>query len=323
LESAVPGQWLALSDGQLYRQCNNYSQYAVCNWMVGLADPNPFCASCRLNHIIPNLSEPQNIELWRRIEQAKRRLLFTLYRLGLPVIGRDQDPQFGLMFEFLADAPPADGFTSQAPPGQPVITGHQAGLITINLKEAEHSAREQMREMLNEAYRTLLGHFRHESGHYYWGRLIGNTNQIHDFRGLFGDERQDYQMALQQRYQQATLEGWQQSYISSYAAMHPWEDWAETWAHYLHIVDTLETAHDFGFSIAGKRMELPEQLKNGNSPLRITDFDELLQDWTHLSVALNALNRSMGLNDAYPFAVTPPVVEKLRFVHNVIDRSTA
>lgn len=330
LEPGAPGTdgvvlWRALAptgaDGQRYRQhyrkCANYREERVCNWMIPEADTHAFCASCRLNHIIPNLDEPQNRVLWRRIEEAKRRLLYTLYRLRLPVVGHEDDAEHGLAFEFLADAPSEMEFTDDIERQGRVTTGHRAGVITINLAEADPSARERMRERMNEQYRTLLGHFRHEIGHYYWERLVCDANCLEDFRVLFGDERADYDAALGGYYANGAPADWQINYVSAYAAAHPWEDWAETWAHYLHIVDTLETAHDYEFMLSGRSLGAPVQRSE-----RADDavFDRLLQDWAALSLALNSLNRSMGMPDAYPFVLSERATEKLRFVHAIIEQ---
>ncbi|MCP5274117.1 MAG: putative zinc-binding peptidase [Burkholderiales bacterium] len=314
--------WLALVNHQRYRQCKNYADYNVCNWMVPEDDGIVFCASCRLNHIIPNLSEAQNVKLWYRIEQAKRRLLYTLYSLNLPVVGRAQDALRGMCFEFLQDEAQAGEFSDDITAGQNIVTGHRSGMITINLREAEHSARIEMRDKMNESYRTLLGHFRHESGHYYWDCLINGTDEINDFRKLFGDERQDYQQALRTYYEKGPPQSWQLEWISAYASAHPWEDWAETWAHYLHMVDTIETAHDLGFRIHGYDVSAPPtnaQMANGYAPP--TSFDELFDDWCRLTVALNALNRSMGMDDAYPFVTSGASLNKLRYVQQVVTQT--
>ena len=319
LEAAEGNQWHALANRRLYRKCDNYSRHNVCNWMVPIEDTNMYCASCRLNHIIPNLSEPENLALWNSVEIAKRRLLYTLYNLGLPIIGRDTEPQSGLAFEFLADQTSDDEFSNQVTPQQSVITGHRAGLITINIREAEDSAREEMREKMKERYRTLLGHFRHESGHYYWERLVSNTSNLNEYRRLFGDERTNYQQALENYYQSGPPADWQVNWISAYASSHPWEDWAETWAHYLHMVDTLETAQDFGFSIHGQDVSaLTSGLQVTQGYMTRAVFDVLLEDWGRLAVALNALNRSMGLADAYPFVISNNVLAKLHFINRVI-----
>jgi hypothetical protein len=298
--------------GDLYRLCANWTQQGVCNWLVRADDSNPLCASCRLNRVIPNLGDPNNRKLWYRIEVAKRRLLYTLFALGLPVEGRQSDPERGLAFEFLADPVPSQEFMDAAGDRRRIMTGHQDGLITINLAEADDTARERMRERMHELYRTLLGHFRHESGHYYWERMVARTEWHEPFRERFGDERADYAESLGRHYQGGDA-GWEKRYISAYASAHPWEDWAETWAHYLHMVDTLETAQDFGLRLGGRPLAPP---KGGGGPAR--DFDVLLADWAHLATAMNALNRSMGLPDPYPFVLHGTAVDKLAFVHRVI-----
>lgn len=312
--------WRSPDDGVVYHRCGNYRNYDVCNWMVPADAQQHFCPSCRLNLVIPNLDTPQNLTLWYRIESAKRRLLYTLFSLRLPISDRLQDPEAGLGFEFLSDDEDTDEFSNHVLPQLNVITGHRAGIITINIREAEDSAREEMREKMNERYRTLLGHFRHEIGHYYWDRLVARGGRLDGFRALFGDERGDYAQALERYYRDGPPIGWEESWISAYASSHPWEDWAETWAHYLHMVDTLETAHDYGFSIEGRRLAALHpvgQAASGYTPT--ASFEVLIADWGALTVALNALNRSMGLPDAYPFALSGATLDKLRFIHSVIN----
>ena len=306
LEQEGDGLYRALPGGGTYRKCGNRLDYDVCNWMVPAADPSRLCRSCRLNAVIPNLSDPRTLTLWYRIEQAKRRLLYGIFRLGLDVDGRAIDPERGLAFRFMEDPAHDDEFSNAVTPNQNVITGHRAGVITINIREAEHSAREEMREKMNERYRTLLGHFRHESGHYYWARLLNDQQKLVLFRDLFGDERQNYQDALDRYYAQGPAPGWEANFVSAYASAHPWEDWAESWAHYLHMVDTIETAEDLGFGFAPAPSDAP------------TGFDELIDDWGRLSLALNMLNRSMGLTDAYPFVVTGRAADKIRFIHDLV-----
>ena len=318
-EPITQGLWLALSNNRKYRQCKNFLDYNVCNWMVPDDDDIELCVSCRLNHIIPNLSEAKNLTLWYRIEQAKRRLLYTLFSLDLPVVTRNQDPSKGLCFEFLEDAKDPGEFNNHATVNQNIVTGHYSGRITINLLEADPGSRIEMRDKMNERYRTLLGHFRHESGHYYWDCLIKETDNIDSFRELFGDERLDYQQSMRTYYEQGPPSFWEDVWISAYASAHAWEDWAETWAHYLHMVDTIETAHDFGFSIHGFDVSAPGTNAQMNSGyFTPVVFDELFDDWCRLSVALNALNRSMGLDDAYPFAISNPALNKLRYVHQIV-----
>ncbi len=325
-------RWRALhpgTEGVLYHQCRNYAEEDVCNWMVPEDDANAYCLSCRLNHVIPNLSEPHNKILWYRIERAKRRLIYTLLSLGLPIVGRDRDPEHGLAFEFLADNPADSEFSDEAGPRERVMTGHRAGLITINIAEANPGAREEMREKMNEAYRTLLGHFRHEIGHYYWMRLVEDSGWLTPAREVFGDERQDYGAAIERYYRDGPPADWSERFISAYASAHPWEDWAETWAHYLHIVDTLETAHDFGFSMKGKPVTSPREVLDRDVQyghglnVRRATFANLLEDWVQLTVALNALNRSMGQSDPYPFVLSPGAAQKLGFVHQLVQDSIA
>ncbi|WP_434532997.1 zinc-binding metallopeptidase family protein [Alteromonas arenosi] len=312
------GDLQATFNGKLYKRCKNYSEHDVCNWMVELDDEHEYCESCRLNETIPNLDEPGNIKLWYKLEQAKRRLLYTCQRLELPIIGKGEDPERGLGFAFLKDQT-QDAYGNELTVKQFVTTGHANGLITINVNEAITSARMEMREKMGERYRTLLGHFRHESGHYYWDRLIDDSPHIDEFRTLFGDERLDYLAALKNHYDNGPPENWQETWISAYASMHPWEDWAETWAHYLHMVDTLETASQFEFSVFGNRVANPisSEAHRDNDYSAIT-FTHLFNDWCQLSTALNSLNRSMGHDDAYPFVISISALNKLRFVHNVI-----
>jgi len=310
--------------GARYRQCRNYSDEQVCNWMVPADDPQPYCRSCRLNHLIPNLDSPANRLYWYRIEGAKRRLLYTLLMLELPIIGKDRDPKHGLAFEFLAEPAASTEFTDAVGEHRRVFTGHRAGTITINVAEADASAREEMRERMNEAYRTLLGHFRHESGHYFWNQLVEpDPARLDKARVLFGDERNDYETALKHYYVEGPQPDWSQRHISAYASAHPWEDWAETWAHYLHMVDTLETARDMGFTVKGRLVSHPhdvlQEIQHTSHPAAWHQgFDMLFSDWTQLTVTMNALNRSMGLSDAYPFVLSDKVAQKLHFIHDLI-----
>ncbi len=294
--------------GVLYRMCRNGRDHGVCNWAVPAADPNAYCRACRLNQVIPNLGDPDARQAWYRLEIAKRRLLYTLLDLGLPVASKDEDPERGLAFSFLKE----DGVSK-------VLTGHSNGLITINVAEADDAYREKMRLQMGEAYRTLLGHFRHESGHYFFDRLVAGTPWVPRFRELFGDESADYAAARDRHYRDGAPGDWPTRFVSAYASMHPWEDWAETWAHYLHITDTIETAQAYDLVLKPRPAEAP-----GRHPtLRTTrldprSFEDLVGGWVPLSMALNSLNRSMGLPDPYPFVLPEPAVAKLRFVHAVI-----
>jgi hypothetical protein len=202
------------------------------------------------------------------------------------------------------------------------MTGHDEGVITLNIDEADSTFRENMREKMGEAYRTVLGHLRHEIGHYYWFRFFGgedamHANRVEDFRAKFGDERADYEEAVQRHYSSGPPANWGETFISAYASMHPWEDFAETWAHYLHMIDTLETAKSHGLTVLAPAGERSGE-RFAAERLGFVDFDALVKGWSAVTLALNSLNRSMGLEDAYPFVLTAPVLEKLRCVHRLI-----
>jgi hypothetical protein len=308
-EDAGDGRWRSLhpqADAALFRQCHNYAVENICNWMIPAESPDTLCRSCQLTSTIPNLAVPDNRLYWYRIEVAKRRLLYTLTGLGLPTPSREEDPEHGLQFEFL------EGETN----GAGVTTGHHNGLITLDIAEADDAHRERRRSALGEPYRTLLGHLRHESGHYYFDRLIDGTRWLNLFRTYFGDERTDYAAALERHYVSGPTADWAQRYISAYATVHPWEDWAETWAHYLHIVDTLDTAVSCGLMLAPDSPDEPTL--TDQTPVEETTFDNLMKRWFPLTYVLNSLNRSLGMQDGYPFTLAPPVIDKLRFVHRVI-----
>jgi hypothetical protein len=296
-----------------YRLCQNYKIEHVCNWAVPADDDSPLCVSCRITRVIPDLADPAHRSAWYLLEAAKRRLLFTLIELGLPMPNRYVDPERGLTFEFRADT---------APDGAPVLTGHAGGVITVNIAEADDAEREKRRKAMHEPYRTLLGHMRHESGHYYWDRLIAGTPEVDEFRTLFGDERPDYAAALKAHYEHGAPADWQERFVSAYASAHPWEDWAETWAHYLHMVDTLETAAACGLSLRPRRRDEPalHKLPYPTSP-KPAAFDRLIESWFPLTYMLNNLNRGLGLADAYPFVLAPAAVAKLKFIADVVGRA--
>ena len=285
----------------VYRRCANANSAAACNWLV--ADEQTYCLSCRLNHTIPNMSIPENALLWGRIEDAKRRVISVLVALGLPLAG--------LSFDILRS--PVNG--------PRVLTVHKNGLITVNIEEADDVNRERIRTSMHEPYRTLVGHIRHEVGHYYWDRLIANTHWLDGYRALFGDERSDYQAALQRNYRQGPEPGWPNRYVSAYASIHPWEDWAETWAHYMHMVDTLGTAMSFGITPESIAMPFDCFETDALAPSQEDDperFLSFLNSWLKLTAVMNELCRSMGQPDFYPFALPRAAVTKLHFIHLVV-----
>lgn len=299
-------------DGQAYRPCQN-RQYDACNWLRPADSSDHRCVACRHNRTIPDLSVPANVASWRKIELAKRHLFYSLMRWRLPMPDRMADPKKGLAFDFLSDVVKTDGTV------QPVMTGHDTGLITLNIAEADDAEREKRRASMGEPYRTLLGHFRHEVGHYYWDRLVQDGGKVARARQLFGDETQNYGEALKRHYENGPPPDWQKSFISSYATAHPWEDFAETWAHHIHMVDGLETAKAFGINVhpapsAGQTKEADVAF----DPYFVADAQALVDAWVPLTVAINSVNRSMGQPDLYPFVLSPPVVAKLQFVHEII-----
>jgi hypothetical protein len=309
-EPSVPGDketvWRALADQNTYRYCAN-AAYDVCNWLIPTKRADAYCLACRHNRIIPDLSFADNLEKWRALEVAKHRLFYTLLQLRLPLEARWENPA-GLAFKFLDDLGASDSA---------VMTGHVDGVITINIAEADDAERERRRQQMGELYRTPLGHFRHEIGHYYWDRLIANSPYVESFRRVFGDERRDYDTALKNYYANGPAPDWSGQFISAYASSHPWEDFAETWAHYFHMIDTIETAHVAGLALSP---QLPQ------SPIAVFDFhpreadmDQLIEAWLALTFAVNSINRSMGLHDLYPFVLTPSVVAKLAFVQQRIQ----
>ena len=312
--------WHAYADpGPKYRFCAN-ARHGGCNWLVAEESADPFCTTCRHNRVVPDLDLPWNLTRWRQIEAAKHRLFYTLLRLDLPLVSREQYSD-GLAFDFLVD--PAESQLT----GPPVLTGHDNGLITLNIAEADDVERERRRMLFGEFYRTLLGHFRHEIGHYFWNVLVRYDPCLWGFRAIFGDESRDYGAALQRHYANGPPEAWEDSYVSSYATAHPWEDFAETWAHYLHIVDTLETASAFEIRVRPKLRtgpDLPDAPVHIDfDPYRTSDFERLITAWLPLTYAMNSLNRSMGQPPLYPFKLTPAVISKLAFVHERIYSARA
>jgi hypothetical protein len=294
--------------GTAWKYCGNHA-HDVCNWLLPADSPDELCRACRHNLVIPDISQPANVALWRKMEEAKHRLLYTVLQLQLPLFDRSARPD-GLGFEFLRSDDPK----------REVVTGHAGGLITIALAEADDAEREQRRAKLGEAYRTLLGHFRHEVGHWYWEQLVANTRWLAPFTELFGDASADYGEALKRHYASGPRANWQDELISPYAGSHPWEDFAETWAHYFHMIDTLETGGSFGIALS-PRADRDEVLTT-SLDFKVydpaLDMPTLTTAWVALSSALNSFNRSMGVPDAYPFVLSPKVNEKLGFIHALV-----
>ena len=299
---------ITLVPEEQYRYCKN-AEYATCNWLVSSTQNSEYCQACALNRVIPALTSEENLKRWKNIEVAKHRLVYSLLRLRLPVSKKIDNEETGIAFDFLADSSPKEK----------VITGHDNGVITLNIEEADEAARVRHKLDLGEKYRTLLGHFRHEIGHYYWELLIKNSDALEKYRLLFGDEEADYPKALDAYYKNGAPSDWSEFYISPYATSHPWEDWAETWAHYLHMMDTLETAFSFGIRIQPDMVQDTKAIQASiqQDPYDMTDFGQIIKWWLPLTFAVNSLNRSMGHSDFYPFVITEPVVKKLQFIHEL------
>lgn len=308
--------WQALArPGVKYRYCDNHV-HQVCNWLVADDSDERYCEACRLNRKIPDLDLPQNLQAWHNLEQAKHRLVYSLLALGLPIQSKAPGVETGLAFDFLSDE-----LTYKE--RDHARTGHKLGVITINIAEADSAQRERRRTEMAEPYRTLIGHFRHEVGHYYWSILISpDMDKLAAFRQQFGDESLDYKKTLQRHYEQGPPSNWQQNFISAYAASHPWEDWAETWAHYLHLIDTLETAFTFGLSLKPQLSNMQSLNMQANfDPYLPCNFDDIINQCLPLTFAVNSLNRGMGQPDLYPFVFSSRILDKLRFVHNLIRES--
>jgi len=291
-----------------YKYCRN-AEFGVCNWVVPAHSDPGFCVACSMNRIIPSLDNGINQARWRSTEVAKHRLVYSLLRLHLPLSFMHEGREEPLVFNFMTDGAN----------GNRIMTGHDNGIITINIAEADEALRTQNKQELGERYRTLLGHFRHESGHYYWDMLIRDSPLIEKFRGLFGDERQDYPTALAAYYENGAPVNWNEYFISPYAVAHPWEDWAETWAHYLHMMDTLETAWSFGIRIDPVELEETAGIRAtiAKEPYGVAECSRLIKRWLPLCFAVNSLNRSMGHSDFYPFILSSAVIGKLCFIHGI------
>lgn len=318
-------------------QCVNLAA-AGCNWLVDDGRPDRLCLSCRLTRTRPNEQDPAGLAAWASTESAKRRLVYQLLDLGLPVVPRDPDgvgdpgdpvdPGHRCDHSEPGDAPngfrgPGLAFDLLSSTLAPVTTGHADGVVTIDLAEGHDAHREALRVQMGEPYRTVLGHLRHEVGHYYWQLLVAPRPAVlQRFREVFGDERADYPAALQQHYAAGPPAGWAAGHVSAYATAHPWEDWAETFAHYLHIRDTLQTAAAYGMVVTG-----PAEPSAAAGDLVSLPFEDTVESdtigsivdtWLPLTYALNAVNRSMGKGDLYPFVLGATVIGKLGVVHDLV-----
>jgi hypothetical protein len=284
-----------------FRPCEHRFTNVACNWLLMNDDDNCQCIACRTSRIIPDQSFANNTTRWFRLERAKRQLFQTL--IDLQLLDANKPHTFSdLKFDFLEDKRSNPSLDLEH-----VLSGHCDGLITLNAAEADEGFLHTMKEQMRERYRSLLGHFRHEIGHYFWLKLFVEEEHKQQFREVFGDERRDYAEALQHYYQQNEQNHWRSRFITPYASSHPHEDWAETWAHYMHIVDTLQTAQSYSISVYDPQEH---------------NFNHWFAEWARVAQVMNSLNRSMGLAEPYPFKLSDIVVGKLRFIDEVIARYT-
>lgn len=299
-------QLISDRNNRAYKYCKN-KEHEACNWLIPVENASEFCTACHLNRTIPNLSAKKNLEKWLNLEIAKHRLIYQLQQSHLPLVSKHKE-EGGLAFDFVVSEKQGK-----------LMTGHANGIVTILLREADSVFREQTRIQLLEPYRTLIGHLRHEVGHYFWDRLISNdAEQLARFRAIFGDESQNYSESLEEYYKTGAPDDWQQSFISKYASSHPWEDWAETWAHYLHIMDMVETAYYFGIKASPKSNTNSMDIDVSFDPYEVEDFDTVIQTCVPLSFAVNSINRAMGVQDVYPFVISGAVANKMKFIHHLL-----
>jgi hypothetical protein len=295
--------------GAALAKCHNYLVETVCNRAFPVdpaappivADPLTgvgLCKACRLNNIVPDLSVAGNHDRWANLELAKRQLLYQLDELGLRYAPADVGSELPLQFDFKATTPEDS-----------VLTGHADGLITINLSEADSVERERVRKQMHEPHRSLIGHFRHEVGHYYWMTLVEGKCED-ECNAVFGDYRDPpYAEALERHYTEGSAPGWQGRFVSAYATAHPWEDFAETWGFYLDMWEVLSTMHHHLTSLAADPKILP--------------IEALAKTYQELGVFFNEVNRTMGLKDLVPEVISDEVVKKLAFIHDLVRREPA
>ncbi len=278
--------------GTVVHACTNQS-HGVCNSFN--KSPNTLCRFCEFTSVIPPLKQPESVRRWAMMESAKRRLLSQLEDLSLPPFIDDVQQTHPLSFEFLENSVDACGQTKN------VTTGHEHGLITINLAEADSVHRERLRVDLGEPQRTLIGHMRHEIGHYIdWSWACRMAAD--EYRALFGDpDSIDYSEAMKRHYDEGPPSNWANHYVSAYATMHPWEDFAETVNVYLDIMAIATTATELGQS----ELDLSAT----------ADAGQLVSSVLKIVVEVSEYNFDLGLMPLLPERIPPAVIEKLAYVH--------
>ena len=296
----------ASAGSEAARYCAN-ARHEVCNWLTSPGQSHGLCLACGLNRTIPNLDEHGSLAAWRDLERAKKRLVYSLARFGLSL-----------------DAPTAGAGRMTFDFVRGIATGHLDGVITVDIMETDSVERERQRQLFREPFRSLLGHLRHESGHFYCMTIFSGIGDLEGFRALFGDERQSYAQAVADHSAHGPPPDWQSRHLSAYASAHPWEDWAETWSHYLHMVDAVDTAEAVGMEPRSAGLALGAAWPFALSDVyRSGSFAALMERWMPLAIAMNSLSRSMGHDDYYPIVIPPPAHEKLAFVHRAIRAMAA
>ena len=280
--------------------CSNRQKIA-CNWIA--EDKDGHCRSCSMTEIIPDAFRDNNVSLWSDAEFAKRWVLSNLSRWGW-FTNNDAGarPRFHLLSE---DTRKGE---------KPVIMGHADGLITINVIEADPVERERRRDDLSERLRTMNAHFRHEIAHFLQLRLSEDDTFLKEFRALFGDETADYGEALKAYYANGAPPDFEQRHVTRYASSHPHEDWAETAAHVMHLTDIVDSA-------AASGLQRGDRPTFGYDAYAEPDAEALISQAVDLGLALNRVNRSMGLQDLYPFVISPLARQKMVFTHGAISNS--
>ncbi len=305
-------QMATFGDGTSYKACANRAPIPVCNWLVAANDPHGLCESCRLTSTIAPLSNKKNLSRWITVENAKRRLLYSLRAQGISLLPK-QSPfdLHGVEFRWL-----------EGQNGQQVITGHENGVITLNIEEVDDGQRELERERLNENMRTVLGHLRHETSHHLYQRFVENRPSQQTFRQVFGDDTADYGQALAKHYDKGAPADWSANYISAYASCHPLEDWAETAAHFLLMLDALETAQSERMELQGWTLANAQPASNLEDAALLNDEAVtarlVTHEWLPLTRFLNAMSRSLGQRDYYPYVLSDAVIRKLSFVRFIL-----
>jgi hypothetical protein len=306
-DSPSDGHAASLVDQTPAAQAVDFAEPRSAETAAASPTEKPLCSACRLTETIPDLAVPGHREKWARLEAAKRRLLYTLDRLGLSYA----DAELPLSFDFKSDIDAAANEWRDSGPAEVVSTGHANGKITINIREADDAERERLRIIFGEAHRTLIGHFHHEVGHYYWQLLVdGRRDRLRECVRVFGNHNNPpYAEAMAAYYQNGPREGWPGEFISGYASAHPWEDFAETFALYLDMIAVLDTASHLFKSIKAN--------------FRSRSVKPLVERYQEIGILENEFNRTMGLIDLVPEVIAAPVVEKLEFIHKLVKNAAS